>query len=372
SNTASSDDAILVVCRVRPGRDGDALQRCVEVAADGRTVVLAGRPQNKLFTFDHSLGENATQEELFESVGKPVTIACLQGYNGTIFCYGQTGAGKTYTLFGPDAALDSSDATLVREQRGLVPRVLEFLFSTIAQRQWKAGGSTTFDCKCSFYEIFNESVFDLLDDRSAADSLAVREDARGGVYVEGLRLLPVATPEAAGSILVRGYRNRHVGETAMNRQSSRSHAVFTLSVVATEQHEDGLTRSRLARFNLVDLAGSERQRATHAVGDRLKEASSINKSLSTLGQQVISALVDKAQGRDRHVHYRDSKLTFLLRESLGGNSKTAIVAAVSPAAADAAETLSTLKFARRAKEITNQAVVNEDTRGGVDALRRQV
>ncbi|CAN0014004.1 unnamed protein product, partial [Ectocarpus sp. 13 AM-2016] len=173
-------------------------------------------------------------------------------------------------------------------------------------------------------------------------------------------------------VLHRGFRNRHVGETAMNRESSRSHAVFTLVIQATEVVEDeGLTRSRVARFNLVDLAGSERQKDTQVLGERLKEASNINKSLSTLGQ-VINALVEKSTGRFRHVHYRDSKLTFLLRDSLGGNSKTMLVAALSPADQNFGETLSTLKFAQRAKMIKNQAVKNEDTSGSFDALRREV
>ncbi|CAM9386775.1 unnamed protein product, partial [Sphacelaria rigidula] len=176
----------------------------------------------------------------------------------------------------------------------------------------------------------------------------------------------------ACDVLHRGFRNRHVGETAMNRESSRSHAVFTLVIKATEVvEEEGLTRSRVARFNLVDLAGSERQKDTQASGERLKEASNINKSLSTLGQ-VINALVEKSAGRFRHIHYRDSKLTFLLRDSLGGNSKTMLVAAISPADQNFGETLSTLKFAQRAKMIKNQAIKNEDTSGSYDSLRREV
>eukprot|EP00904_Undaria_pinnatifida_P004353 jgi/Undpi1/13919/HiC_scaffold_9.g03570.m1 len=383
STSGGEDNRIKVVCRVRPpvsretnGAKGLA-NRCVAVAEDNRTVMLNSKPHGKNFTFDYAAGEDSTQEELFAEVGRPVTEACLEGYNGTIFCYGQTGSGKTFTTFGPGAVMENhlnpSDPKSYA-LRGLVPRVLEYLYASIASQVANGKGKVSYSCKCSFYEIFNEKVFDLVDEsnRDNPMGLTVREDTRKGVYVEGLMEEEVEGTDAACEILHRGFRNRHVGETAMNRESSRSHAVFTLVIEATEVvEEEGLTRSRVARFNLVDLAGSERQKDTQASGERLKEASNINKSLSTLGQ-VINALVEKSAGRFRHVNYRDSKLTFLLRDSLGGNSKTMLVAAISPADQNFGETLSTLKFAQRAKMIKNQAVKNEDTRGSFDALRREV
>ncbi|CAN0210254.1 unnamed protein product [Ascophyllum nodosum] len=379
----SDDNRIKVVCRVRPPvmRETHGAKslanRCVEVEKDRRTIVLNSRPQGKSFTFDYAAGEDSTQEEIFAEVGQPVTEACLEGYNGTIFCYGQTGSGKTFTTFGPGAVMENHlnpGDPKSYALRGLVPRVLEYLYDSIGRRVDNGGGKVSYACRCSFYEIFNEKVFDLVDEsnRDNPMGLAVREDTRKGVYVEGLMEEEVDGADSACEVLYRGFRNRHVGETAMNRESSRSHAVFTLVIQAKEVvEEEGLTRSRVARFNLVDLAGSERQKDTQASGERLKEASNINKSLSTLGQ-VINALVEKSAGRFRHVHYRDSKLTFLLRDSLGGNSKTMLVAAVSPADQNFGETLSTLKFAQRAKMIKNQAIKNEDTSGSFDALRREV
>ncbi|CAM9187121.1 unnamed protein product, partial [Choristocarpus tenellus] len=380
----SDDNRIKVVCRVRPpvsremhGASLNSANRCLSVGEDKRTVILHSKPQDKSFTFDYAAGENSTQEEIFEEVGRPVTEACLEGYNGTIFCYGQTGSGKTFTTFGPGVVMGNhlslSDPKL-HLQRGLVPRVLEYLYGSIARKVRDRDGQLKYSCRCSFYEIFNERVFDLVDEsnRDSITGLSVREDHKKGVYVEGLAEEQVENAEEACEILLTGFRNRHVGETAMNRESSRSHAVFTLVIEATDiNREKGITHSRMARFNLVDLAGSERQKDTRASGERLKEASSINKSLSTLGQ-VINALVERSAGRFRHIHYRDSKLTFLLRDSLGGNSKTMLVAALSPAGSNIGETLSTLQFAQRAKMIKNQAVKNEDTSGSYDALLKEV
>ena len=217
------------------------------------------------------------------------------------------GSGKTHTIFG-DNAQEAS--------RGLVPRVLEYLWSHISVQN----ANTKFTCKCSFYEIYQERVFDLLTSNPSSAGLNVREDSKSGVYVEGVTEEVVASPADAQRVLAMGYANRHVGETAMNRESSRSHAVFQLHIQTAEEHE-GVSTHRSARFSMVDLAGSERQKDTNATGDRLKEASQINKSLSALGN-VINALADvSTNGTRRHVHYRDSKLTFLLRDSLGGNSK---------------------------------------------------
>eukprot|EP00978_Attheya_sp_CCMP212_P009072 scaffold21367_cov55-Attheya_sp.AAC.1 len=216
--------------------------------------------------------------------------------------------------------------------------------------------------KASFFEIFNERVYDLLSDETLESNLSVREDATKGVYVEGLKEVDVSNTEEAEEVLRSGMKNRQVASTAMNRTSSRSHAVFVLSVRTEQTTSDGLSKIRTSKFTLVDLAGSERQKSTDTFGARLKEASMINKSLLCLGY-VINALVDRENGKERHVPFRDSKLTFLLRDSWGGNSKTCLVATVSPSATSLGETLSTLKFAQRAKLIKNTAILNEDTCG---------
>jgi predicted nucleic acid-binding Zn-ribbon protein len=287
--------------------------------------------------------------EMFERCGRPVVDSCLSGYNGTIFCYGQTGSGKTHTMTGAGEA-----------HRGLIPRILDNLFQNIDLRS--SSSTISFSITCSFLEIYNEKITDLLNHdsgRPSSSSLALREDIKNGVYVEDLTQETIRGTTEAMHLLKRGLANRHTGATAMNEHSSRSHSVFTVTIRSKES-ESGVVKLRSSRLNLIDLAGSERQQSTGAEGDRLTEACSINKSLSALGK-VIMSLVDIANGKERHVHYRDSKLTFLLKDSLGGNSKTCIVANVSPAWNSMNETLSTLQFAQRAKFIKNQPVVNEDT-----------
>eukprot|EP00854_Cymbomonas_tetramitiformis_P010742 gene10742-12711_t len=228
--------------------------------------------------------------------------------------------------------------------------------------------STRVVCKCSFLEIYNENLTDLLG--SSSGPLHIREDARRGVYVENLQEYTVENVDDTLRLLQQGSANRQVGETKMNCESSRSHSVFTCTIESTHT-KNGIATKRYSRLNLVDLAGSERQKSSGAAGKQLKEASSINKSLSALGL-VMKSLVDVAQGRQRHVPYRDSRLTFLLQESLGGNAKTVMIAAVSPSSDCAAETLSTLKFAQRAKCIRNKAVINEDSVEDPTALKAEV
>jgi kinesin family protein 15 len=271
---------------------------------------------------------------------------------------GQTGAGKTYTVVGPDGG--------GAQDEGLIPRVLRDLFRTIAGLQAQEAGDVSYNCKASICEIYQEQVRDLTatttsSPRGKAANLQVRESLSRGVYVDGLTMHPIETAEDAVALLRAGLVRRQVAATNMNEVSSRSHSLFTLYVESVERC-GGLTRSKHSRFNLIDLAGSERQKSTQTQGVRLKEASSINQSLSALGN-VIKALVDICAGKSRHVHYRDSKLTFLLKDSLGGNSKTAIIANVSPDEASLGETLSTLKFAQRAKRIQNVARVNDEVLG---------
>ncbi|GMF24539.1 unnamed protein product [Phytophthora lilii] len=379
-----ADDAnVKVFCRVRPPNERERgaaarAHKCVSVpATDAAQQTLFLQPKHapaRTFTFDRVFGEAASQTDVFRVVGAPITQACLEGYNGTIFAYGQTGSGKTFTMQGPDAVIDDADTrSLSQEQlalRGLVPRVFDYLFDNVVAVDDRKNVQHTF--ACSFLEIYNERVYDLLDGGSAKDAagLQLRENGRKGVHVEGLIESVVTNPKKAAELMTVGAQNRRVGQTSMNRESSRSHSVFILQMQSKETSAEG-TKIRTSRFNLVDLAGSERQRSTDAAGERLKEAGSINKSLSALGN-VILGLSEQSVGKHRHVHYRDSKLTFLLKDSLGGNSKTFMIATISPAEDSAFETLSTLKFAQRAKMIQNSAVVNEDSVGSALFLQEEI
>ncbi|XP_067292936.1 kinesin-like protein KIF15 isoform X2 [Pseudorasbora parva] len=368
SNTNSDGDAIKVFVRVRPLTQGTGLTTdgdhslCLTVTSP-HTVRLHCKPEPRTFTYDHVADMDTSQEEVFSSVAKNIVESCMNGYNGTIFAYGQTGSGKTFTMLGPSELDNFSD-----ELRGVIPRSFEYLFFLISREVERSGGMKSFLCKCSFIEIYNEQIYDLLD--SVSNSLFLREDIKRGVFVEGAVEKYAASAAEAYQVLSMGWRNRRVASTSMNRESSRSHAVFTMTLESKETGQE-VVNIRTSQLNLVDLAGSERQRDTHAEGSRLKEASSINRSLMCLGQ-VIMALMDVSNGKNRHICYRDSKLTFLLRDSLGGNAKTYIIANVHPGSKCFGETLSTLQFAQRAKLIKNKAMVNEDTQGNVRQLQAEV
>ncbi|NWY09885.1 KIF15 protein, partial [Aphelocoma coerulescens] len=360
-------DAIKVFVRVRPPSDRPALTDgdqglCLSVLSSN-TIRLHSKPEPKIFTFDYVANMETTQESVFSSVAKNIVESCMNGYNGTIFAYGQTGSGKTFTMMGPS---DSDNFT--HSLRGVIPRSFEYLFFLIEREKEKAGSGKSFLCKCSFIEIYNEQIFDLLD--SASAGLFLREHIKKGVFVDGAVEQVLSSAAEAYQVLTTGWRNRRVASTSMNRESSRSHAVFTITVESMEKNNE-VVNIRSSLLNLVDLAGSERQKDTHTEGLRLKEAGNINRSLSCLGQ-VITALVDVGNGKQRHICYRDSKLTFLLRDSLGGNAKTCIIANVHPGSKCFGETLSTLNFAQRAKLIKNKAIVNEDTQGNVSQLQAEV
>ncbi|KAK9915787.1 hypothetical protein WJX75_004111 [Coccomyxa subellipsoidea] len=355
----TSSDNLKVIVRVRPINDrerGLGGHKCIQQSSSQSLKVLTSDAQ--YFTFDAIAGEATDQEGVFEVAGRPIVENCLAGYNSCIFAYGQTGSGKTYTMSGP------SGAEGLHERQGLIPRVFDHLFSRIAKMQTRQ-----VSCKCSFLEIYNENITDLLSPSEA--HLQIREDAARGTYVENLCEEEVSSVDDVARLLARGQAARRVGETNMNRESSRSHSVFTCTLQSSTTDESGITNILRSRLNLVDLAGSERQKSSGAAGERLREASSINKSLSSLGL-VIMSLVDVQRGAQRHVPYRDSRLTYLLQDSLGGNSKTIMVANISPASANLAETISTLRFAQRAKSIKNKAVVNEDTRGDEGSLRAEI
>ncbi|KAK9830576.1 hypothetical protein WJX81_000359 [Elliptochloris bilobata] len=368
----SSDDNLKVVVRVRPmsERELDAGgQKCLAQQSQQVLKVLL-HPEPQVFTFDIVAGEAADQDAIFRVAGRPIVENCMSGYNSCIFAYGQTGSGKTFTMLGPGSEVPPATLADADDTRGLTMRVFEHLFTRISELQQDPAANARVLCRCSFLEIYNEAIADLL--APGAAPLAVREDLRRGVYVEGLCEEVVSSVEEAAALLARGAAARRVGETAMNRESSRSHSVFTLTLETRTAGAAGLDKLLHARLNLVDLAGSERQKASGAVGGRLREASAINRSLSALGN-VIQALVEQQKsGLRSHVPYRDSRLTYLLQDSLGGNSKTIMIANVSPAAGCLTETLSTLRFAQRAKNIRNKAVVNVDLSGEAAAMRAEI
>ena len=271
SDKKNDSQNITVVCRVRPinhrestiGANISTLKtKCVSVQEGNKSIIINTKPEAKNYTFDYVADENTSQEKMFQVVGLPVTNTCLEGYNSTIICYGQTGSGKSYTTFGV-ANSTNGDTT-----RGLVPRVLEYIFQHISKVQsdiysQQNNLSVTYTCGCSFYEIYQEKVFDLLDPISVGqnintpqNSLQVREDTRLGVYVVGLIEESVSSSDDATRVLALGYNNRHVGETNMNRESSRSHAVFLLNIKSVEVNNDtGVKRHCMSKFSLVDLAG---------------------------------------------------------------------------------------------------------------------
>ncbi|KAK9824688.1 hypothetical protein WJX72_012423 [[Myrmecia] bisecta] len=302
----------------------------------------------KSFTFDAVFDWNSTQQEVYEDTAKPIVESVMEGYNGTVFAYGQTGTGKTHTMDGS------------AEQRGIIPHSFNQVFDAISLHSEEQ----QYLVRASFLEIYNEEIRDLLS-KNPKNKLDLKERGDSGVYVKGLNSFVVKSVEEITSVLEVGKKNRSVGATLMNQDSSRSHSIFTITV---ERIDKGTGKDsghiRVGKLNLVDLAGSERQSKTGATGDRLKEATKINLSLSALGN-VISALVDSKSG---HIPYRDSKLTRLLQDSLGGNTKTVMIANVGPADYNFEETLSTLRYANRAKDIKNKPRINEDPK---DAMLRE-
>nr|AYV89279.1 kinesin KIF3B isoform X2 [Tetranychus evansi] len=304
----------------------------------------------KQFTFDAVYDCNSKQTEIYDETVRPLVDSVLEGFNGTVFAYGQTGTGKTYTMVG------------VRDdpsRQGIIPNAFEHIFSHIAR-----SSNQQYLVQSSYLEIYQEQVRDLLC-KDQSKRLELKERADIGVYVKDLSSFVCKSIKEIEHVMTVGNENRAVGATNMNEHSSRSHAIFIITIEhSTCVGPDNETHIRVGKLNLVDLAGSERQFKTGVVGQRQKEAIKINLSLSALGN-VISALVD---GKSSHIPYRDSKLTRLLQDSLGGNSKTVMVANIGPASYNYEETLITLRYASRAKNIKNRPRVNEDPK---DALLRE-
>nr|XP_006003256.1 PREDICTED: kinesin-like protein KIF3A isoform X2 [Latimeria chalumnae] len=354
---AEISDNVKVVVRCRPMNDREVVmgsKQAVHVDEIRGTIsvhkVDSPNEPPKTFTFDTVFGQDSKQLDVYNLTARPIIDSVLEGYNGTIFAYGQTGTGKTFTMEGVRA---------VPELRGIIPNSFAHIFGHIA----KAEGDTRFLVRVSYLEIYNEEVRDLLG-KDQTQRLEVKERPDVGVYIKDLSAYVVNNADDMDRIMTLGHKNRSVGATNMNEHSSRSHAIFTITIECSEKGIDGNMHVRMGKLHLVDLAGSERQAKTGATGQRLKEATKINLSLSTLGN-VISALVD---GKSTHVPYRNSKLTRLLQDSLGGNSKTMMCANIGPADYNYDETISTLRYANRAKNIKNKARINEDPK---DALLRE-
>ncbi|XP_021067630.1 kinesin-like protein KIF3A isoform X2 [Mus pahari] len=357
SEKAESCDTVKVVVRCRPLNDREksmCYRQAVSVDEMRGTITVhktdSPNEPPKTFTFDTVFGPESKQLDVYNLTARPIIDSVLEGYNGTIFAYGQTGTGKTFTMEGVRA---------VPGLRGVIPNSFAHIFGHIA----KAEGDTRFLVRVSYLEIYNEEVRDLLG-KDQTQRLEVKERPDVGVYIKDLSAYVVNNADDMDRIMTLGHKNRSVGATNMNEHSSRSHAIFTITIECSEKGVDGNMHVRMGKLHLVDLAGSERQAKTGATGQRLKEATKINLSLSTLGN-VISALVD---GKSTHVPYRNSKLTRLLQDSLGGNSKTMMCANIGPADYNYDETISTLRYANRAKNIKNKARINEDPK---DALLRQ-
>ncbi|CAI5651832.1 unnamed protein product [Oreochromis niloticus] len=350
-------DNVKVVVRCRPLNQKETTMghKQAVIVDEMRGTITVNKLENpheppKTFTFDTVFGPDSKQLDVYNLTARPIIDSVLEGYNGTIFAYGQTGTGKTFTMEGVRA---------VPGLRGIIPNSFAHIFGHIA----KAEGDTRFLVRVSYLEIYNEEVRDLLG-KDQMQRLEVKERPDVGVYIKDLSGYVVNNADDMDRIMTLGHKNRSVGATNMNEHSSRSHAIFTITIECSEKGVDGNQHVRMGKLHLVDLAGSERQGKTGATGQRLKEATKINLSLSTLGN-VISALVD---GKSTHVPYRNSKLTRLLQDSLGGNSKTMMCANIGPADYNYDETISTLRYANRAKNIKNKARINEDPK---DALLRQ-
>lgn len=305
---------------------------------------------SELFTFNHVFDPNCSQREVYEKSVKSIVDQLVEGFNVTILAYGQTGSGKTYTM-------GTSFEGKYDDHQGIIPRTLIDVFDQIADCEEFRSMVT-----CSFVELYQENVYDLLSYRNRFEKMiGIREDA-SGVIIPGLTEVPVKNAEEALRWLIQGASARAVAPTSMNKESNRSHTMFTLTVRKIKNNQV-VTMSKL---HLVDLAGSERSKKTRAVGDRLRESIQINKGLLALGN-VIAAL-GSTKNTKGYISYRDSKLTRLLQNSLGGNSITLMIACVSPADYNVDETLSTLRYADRALKIRNKPTVN----GGEISVREEI
>lgn len=362
SKHASSSSSIKIFLRIRPHlkkhdddeekfeADPDVGSCKFDVPVDRVGDVVNNSRTSFKFKFDSILGMDSTQEDVFETVARGPIDNVLSGFNATIFAYGQTGSGKTYTITG--GAERYAD-------RGIIPRTLSYIFEAFRNRS----AETQYTAYVSFMEIYNGKGYDLLDpahESKGAENMIPRvrmlEDANGDVHLRNLSMHGVRSEEEALNLLFLGDTNRAISETAMNTNSSRSHCIFTITLEARPNGSETIRRSKL---HLVDLAGSERVHKTGSVGRTLKEAGYINGSLMCL-QMVIIALHERAKGDRTHIPYRSSMMTAMLRDSLGGNCKTSMIATMSPEDEQTNESISTCRFAQSVARVSNVAIVNEE------------
>ncbi len=366
---------VKVAVRCRPMSSKETARGCGSIVTINANSVHIegvdgdhGSKESKDYTFDFAYDSNSTQDQVYKDIGEPVVTQAMDGFNCTVFAYGQTGSGKSYSMMG------------YGEDHGLIPKLNDDLWqrvnNTLKKRERdsvkhgaesakvKEMGKMDFMITVSFLEIYNEEIKDLLNPSSK--QMKIRENKEKGIYVEDLCEVVVKEPGGVLQLIEQGNAVRRVAATQMNDTSSRSHSVFTIKIEqrTVAELDGGVTKTQMvkAKLNLVDLAGSERAEKTGATGSTLKEGANINMSLMALGN-VINALSEMGASKGKkkiHIPYRDSKLTRLLQESLGGNAATVMIAAISPADYNYDETLGTLKYANRAKSIANAVVKNED------------
>ncbi|XP_060634385.2 kinesin-like protein KIF21A isoform X4 [Anolis sagrei] len=393
SSAAQEESSVRVAVRIRPQLAKEKIEGCHIC-----TSVTPGEPQvflgkDKAFTFDYVFDIESQQEEIYVHCINKLIEGCFEGYNATVFAYGQTGAGKTYTMG------TGFDVNIMEEEQGIIPRAVKHLYKCIEEKKHAAIKQglppPEFKVNAQFLELYNEEVLDLfdttrdIDAKNKKSNIKIHEDSAGGIYTVGVTTRTVNAESEMMQCLKLGALSRTTASTQMNVQSSRSHAIFTVHLCQTRIcspiDADNVTDNRIisesselnefetltAKFHFVDLAGSERLKRTGATGERAKEGISINCGLLALGN-VISALGDKSK-KVTHVPYRDSKLTRLLQDSLGGNSQTVMIACVSPSDRDFMETLNTLKYANRARNIKNKVMVNQDRASQqINALRSEI
>uniref|UniRef100_UPI0037E7265D kinesin-like protein KIF21A isoform X4 n=1 Tax=Semicossyphus pulcher TaxID=241346 RepID=UPI0037E7265D len=390
--TGQDESTVRVALRIRPQLAREKIEGCHIC-----TYVMPGEPQvilgkDKSFTYDYMFDMDSQQDGIYTTCTEKLIDGCFEGYNATVFAYGQTGSGKTYTMG------TGFDVNIMEEELGIIPRAVQHLFKGIEERRQAAQEQgrpvPEFKINAQFLELYNEEVLDLFDSTrdmgmKQKSHIKIHEDATGGIYTVGVTTRTVATAAEMMQCLKLGALSRTTASTQMNVQSSRSHAIFTIHLcqvrVCASDNQETETDNRVsngnsemdeyetltAKFHFVDLAGSERLKRTGATGDRAKEGISINCGLLALGN-VISALGDRSK-RSSHVPYRDSKLTRLLQDSLGGNSQTVMIACISPSDRDFMETLNTLKYANRARNIKNKVMVNQDKASQqISALRTEI
>ena len=389
-NSGSENIRCIVRCRPLNEKEIGLGSKCVTISSDSKVVFVENKNDklaNGKYAMDHVFNENVTQEEVFQEIGEPILKSFISGYNCTIFCYGQTGAGKTHTMMGPLEQLFEENSS----PQGLIPRIIHYLFNEETKvKNIITGGNLDkskdikMTIKFCVMELYQESIIDLLktenntnttgknnNNNDKANELKIKEDPKKGMYVQGITEVEIKTAKEAKNLILMGLKSRHVAATEMNAESSRSHLLFSIYLSTSYINSRGGKIEKMSRLHLIDLAGSERQKKTKAQGERIKEACMINKSLSTLGN-VINALVENYEGKNKYIPFRDSKLTYFLKDSLGGNSKTTIVANISTSLIQMNETISTLKFVQRAKMIKNSATLNMSVQENIEALQEEI